>query len=251
MELSIESVKSPILITGAGGGLGTTLVELLLRAGYTRVICHHRERSEALKGILDKHGVDPESSLVAAELTDEHQVADMHRRIHQRHGPLYGLINLAGGSSNGVSWKLSTADFRRVIDTNLLTTFLCCREFVPEMREQGYGRIVNISSVVGLTGVPGAAHYCAAKAAVLGFTKALALELAPRNVIVSAVALGYFEHGLIHSIPAEHQERIRASIPARRFGNGCELAGLLTYLLGDSGGYSGGQVYHLNGGLHT
>ena len=243
--------QSPVLITGAGGGIGVALAASLLEAGYEKVLFHYRRRSESILQLLDTYKIDPEGSLFRAELTDEEQVANMHREIRETHGPLYGLINVAGGSTNAMSWKMSRSDFQRVIDDNLLTTFLCCRQFIPEMREQGRGRIVNISSVVGFSGAAGAAHYCAAKAGIVGFTKALALELAPKHVVVSALALGYFDYGLIHSIPAEQREQIRNGIPARRFGNCKELGGMVQFLLGEAGGYSSGQVYHLNGGLYA
>ena len=242
--------QAPVLITGAGGGMGSGLAALLLEAGYERLIFHHRRRSEAILAVLRRYDIDPVKSLVCAELTDEEQVERMHDQIHEQHGPLYGLVNVAGGSSNALSWKMSRAEFQQVIDTNLLTTFLCSRAFIPEMREQGRGRIVNIASVVGFTGVAGAAHYCAAKAGIVGLTKALALELAPKNVLVSAIALGYFDDGLIHAVPEDQQERIRERIPLRRFGNCEELGGMVQFLLSSAGSYSSGQVYHLNGGLY-
>jgi 3-oxoacyl-[acyl-carrier protein] reductase len=119
------------------------------------------------------------------------------------------------------------------------------------MREQQRGRIINISSVVAYTGIAGAAHYAAAKAAVIGFTKSLALELAARNVVVSAVALGYFDYGLIHDVPDGLQQEIKSRIPARRFGVRDEFGGLIAYLLSDAGAYAGAQVFHLNGGLYS
>jgi NAD(P)-dependent dehydrogenase (short-subunit alcohol dehydrogenase family) len=253
MNVETESCakQAPILVTGAGGGIGASLAAMLLEAGYQRLLFHYRQRSQAILEVLERYDVDRDRALFCAELTDEQQVERMHDEIREKHGPLYGLINVAGGSSNAMSWKMSRSEFQEVIDANLLTTFLCCREFIPEMREQGRGRIVNISSVVGFTGVAGAAHYCAAKAGVVGLTKALALELAPKHVIVSALALGYFDYGLIHTIPVEQQERLRAGIPARRFGNCQELGGMIRYLLSEAGAYSAGQVYHLNGGLYS
>jgi 3-oxoacyl-[acyl-carrier protein] reductase len=243
-----DARQAPILVTGAGGALGAGLAALLLEAGYERLIFHHRRRSEAILDVLRRYDIDRDR-LFCAELTDEAQVERMHAEIREKHGPLYGLINLAGGTSNALSWKMSRGEFQQVIDANLLTTFLCSRAFIPEMREQGRGRIVNITSVVGFMGVAGAAHYCAAKAGVVGLTKSLALELAPKNVLVSAIALGYFDDGLIHAVPAEQQAQIRDRIPVRRFGTCQELAGMVRYLLSDAGGYSSGQVYHLNGGL--
>ena len=240
-----------VLITGASGGIGKALISLLIEAGWRNIVCQYCTRPDGIAEVLTHHELDPRERLFCADLTDETQAAEMHRRIQTAFGPLYGLVTLAGGSSNGVSWKLSTEEFRRILDVNLMSTFLTCREFIPEMREQARGRIINISSVVAYTGAAGTAHYAAAKAAVIGLSKSLALELAPKHIPVSVIALGYFQYGLINTIPQEHQDRIKSQIPAQRFGEAAELAGLVLYLLNESGAYSSGQVYHLNGGLYT
>jgi NAD(P)-dependent dehydrogenase (short-subunit alcohol dehydrogenase family) len=240
-----------VLITGASGGLGVALTEHLLSAGWTNLVCQYRSRPERIAAVLSAAGLDPCERLLQADLTEEPQLGALHEAIRQSFGPVFGLVNLAGASSNGMSWKLSREQFQRVLDDNLLSAFLTCREFTPEMRERQRGRIVNVSSVVAYTGVAGAAHYAAAKAAVVGFSKSLALELAPKQIAVSIVALGYLNYGLIHSVPPEQQEQIKARIPARRFGAREELGGLITYLLSEAGAYAGGQVFHLNGGLYS
>lgn len=240
-----------VLITGASGGIGKVLTALLIEAGWRNIVCQYSTRPDGIAEVLSRYEIDPRERLFRADLTDESQAAEMHRRIRSSFGALYGLITLAGASSNGVSWKLSADEFRRIVDVNLLSTFLTCREFIPEMREQATGRIINISSVVAYTGAAGTSHYAAAKAAVIGLSKSLALELAPKHIPVSVIALGYFQYGLINTIPPEHQDRIKSQIPVQRFGDAAELAGLVSYLLNESGAYSGGQVYHLNGGLYT
>jgi 3-oxoacyl-[acyl-carrier protein] reductase len=240
-----------VLITGASGGIGKALAALLIEAGWRNIVCQYNTRPDGIGEVLSSHGLDPEERLIRADLTDETQAAEMRRRIRSTFGPLYGLVTLAGGSSNSMSWKLSMEEFRRILDVNLISTFLTCREFIPEMREQARGRIINISSVVACTGAAGTAHYAAAKAAVIGLSKSMALELAPKHIPVSVIALGYFQYGLINTIPQEHQDRIKSHIPAQRFGEAAELAGLVLYLLNESGNYSGAQVYHLNGGLYS
>jgi 3-oxoacyl-[acyl-carrier protein] reductase len=245
------SIEDVVVITGASGGIGVALSEHLLKSGYRNLVCHYRSRPGEIGEVLRKHGLDPEERLVQADLLEEAQVASMRRRIEDRVGPVYGLVNLVGGSTNAMSWKLSARQFRETLDLNLTTTFLACREFIPGMRERAAGRIVNISSVVAYSGAAGAAHYGAAKAAIIGFSRGLALELIPKNVVVSVVALGYFQHGLINSIPEDIQAEIRSRIPARRFGTGEEVGGLVEFLLGKGGAYSSGQVYHLNGGLYS
>jgi 3-oxoacyl-[acyl-carrier protein] reductase len=240
-----------ILITGASGGIGVAMTQSLLAAGWRNIVCQYKTRQSSIAAVLVEHGIDHEKRLICADLTDEDQVADVHSKIHEAFGPVYGLVNLAGNTSNQLSWKLSKHEFQEVLDANLLSTFLVCREFTPDMRDQHCGRVINVSSVVAFTGAPGASHYCAAKAAIVGFSKSLALELAPRNIAVSVVALGYFEYGMIQTISTELQDQIRAKIPARRFGTAPELSALVSYLLSESGAYSCGQVYHLNGGLYS
>jgi NAD(P)-dependent dehydrogenase (short-subunit alcohol dehydrogenase family) len=240
-----------ILVTGASGGVGVPLVEHLLENGWRNVLCHYRTHSGSIAKLLEQHGIDPAGRLFQADLTCEEQVARLRESAERVAGPLFGLVNLAGGSTNRMSWKISRAEFHQVIDQNLLTTFLTCREFTPSMREQGRGRMINISSVVAYTGAAGAAHYCAAKAAIVGFSRALSVELAPKGIAVSVIALGYLQYGLIRSIPEEQREQLKARIPAARFGSASELGGLVRYLLSDAGAYSNGQVYHLNGGIYS
>jgi len=240
-----------ILITGASGGIGLALTDALLTSSGYNMVCHYRTRETAIAELLRNRGMDPGRHLVRAELTNEDEVAQLQATVHQRFGPLYGLINLAGASSNAMTWKMTKAQFEEAVSDNLMTTFLTCRQFIPEMREQNRGRIINISSVVAHTGVAGASHYCAAKAGIIGFTKAMARELAPRNISASVIALGYFDYGMIHTIPEQLRESIRQTIPAQHFGNIDSLAGLISFLLGEAGSYAGGQVYNLNGGLYS
>ena len=240
-----------VLVTGASGGVGASVSEFLLQSGWRNLACQYRSNPDAIAAVLGRYGLDPCQRLLRADLTDENDIASLRQSVKERFGSVYGLVNLAGGSSNRMSWKMSRQEFQQIIDVNLMTTFLTCREFIPEMREQAGGRIVNISSVVAHTGVVGASHYSAAKAGIVGFSKSLALELAPKNIAVTVVALGYFDYGLIHSIPAEQRELIRGRIPVQQFGQAEHLGGLLSFLLSDAGAYSSGQIYHLNGGLYS
>jgi 3-oxoacyl-[acyl-carrier protein] reductase len=239
-----------VVITGASGGIGTRLTEYLLNTGWRNIVCHYRYRRDPIAQILSKHGLDPNHRLVQADLCNEADVRAVREHVESM-GYVYGLINVAGGSTNKMSWQLSTDEFRHVIDQNLVTTFHACREFTPGLRQQGRGRIINISSVVAYTGAVGASHYCAAKAAIAGFTRALALELAPRKVSVSAIALGYFQYGLIETLTDDIKQAVRDRIPVGSFGDIDSLGGLVTFLLDESGSYASGQIYHLNGGMYT
>lgn len=246
--MKIKGKDRAILVTGANGGIGLGVTAALLDLGYDVACAYHTERGR-LEALLERHNLDPDRYTFRADLTSESDVAAMHTAIGERFGDLWGLVNVAGGSSNSMSWKLPLEEFRRVVEVNLISTFLCVREFAPAMRERGSGRIINISSVVGETGVAGASHYAAAKAAIVGFTKSIALELAARHVTANAIALGYFDVGLIESVPAAMRQQILEQIPWRRLGTAAEVGALVAYLLSDSAEYATGQTFSLNGGL--
>jgi len=239
----------PVLVTGANGGIGLGIVRALLENGHRAVACHYHSRSDRLDALLRERGLDPATYAHAGDLTDEDAVAAMHAAFGERFGTFWGVVNVAGASSNAMSWRMPLAEFKRIVDANLVSTFLCTRAYAPEMRERGGGRIINFASVVAEIGVAGVSHYGAAKAAILGFTKSAAIELAPRGVTVNALALGYIEVGLIDTIPAPIQAQLLETIPTKRFGRVAEIAALVRYLLADESAYATGHTFRLNGGL--
>jgi NAD(P)-dependent dehydrogenase (short-subunit alcohol dehydrogenase family) len=247
----MKSVKDGVIVlTGAGGGLGTNLTTYFLEQGYKKLALVGRGRIDGLAELLVRADLDPERHIFQAELSDETQVAGLRKSIEEKLGPVKCLINLAGASTNGLSWKLTKEEFLKIIDDNLISTFVCCKEFIPGMRERGDGRIVNVSSVVASTGVAGASHYSAAKAGILGFTRSLALELAAKKITVNTISLGYFQHGLIDHVSEELQSAIKEKIPLKRFGTAAEIGGALDFLLSPQGAYTTGQDIHINGGLY-
>lgn len=248
--MSADTFNKTVVLTGAGGGIGVALADYLLGAGVTRVALQYRSSSDELFEVVRKHGLDPGDHCFRADLTSEGDVRALGESVTASFGPAWGLINLAGSTSNGLSWKLSLEDFQSVVGDSLTSTFLTCREFVPAMREARGGRIINVSSVVAFSGVAGSSHYCAAKAGVVGFTKALARELYPRGITANVLALGYFEYGMIYTIPEELRDDILQQIPAGRFGSATEIGATMVHLLGDGSAYTNGQVLHVNGGMY-
>jgi 3-oxoacyl-[acyl-carrier protein] reductase len=242
--------RRTVVLTGAGGGIGVALADELLSRGTTSLVLHHRSPAPELIEMVRRHGLDPARLCFQGDLAVEEQARAFGEAVIAGFGAPWGVINLAGASSNGVSWKLSLEDFERVMGANMTTTFLTCREFIPAMRAAGGGRIINTSSVVAFSGVAGASHYCAAKAAVAGFTKALAVELSSKAITANVLALGYFDYGMLYTVPEELREGIRGQIPAGRFGTAMEIAGTVGHLLSDEGAYTTGQVLHLNGGMY-
>ncbi len=249
-ETAVVKSERPVLLTGASGGIGLALVDELLGRGHRALLCQYRSSGEQLAETVRKHGLDPGAHCYQANLADEQDVDSLGEAIEGRHGAIWGLVNLAGSTSNGLSWKLSLADFQRAVEDSLISTFLTCRRFVPSMRDARGGRIVNVSSVVAFAGVAGAAHYGAAKAGVVGFTKSIARELAARQVTANVLALGYYDYGMMYTIPEDLREQICASIPLGRLGTAGEIAGMLSFLLSDEGAYTTGQILHANGGLY-
>lgn len=236
-----------ILLTGANGGIAQHIARHLLELGRRDIVLHYRSDRNNIDALLAEFSL-PESHACRADLCDETSVEALRERIERHYGLVTRLVNVAGSSTNAVSWKLSAENFTKVLNDNLLSTFLCCKAFVPGMRERRFGRIVNFSSIVGSTGVPGASHYAAAKAGIVGFTKSLALEVANRSIVVNALALGYFDTGLIADVPDAMQAELKARIPAGRFGSRHDVGSAVEFLLGDGVGFMTGQVIHLNGG---
>ena len=244
-----EHMKHTTLITGSNGGIGLVVAEHLLAKGARSLAFQYRSSSDKIAECLKRFDLDPAKHLFKADLCSEGDVASLRGSIEANLGPVWGLVNIAGGSSNSLSWKTPLAEFRKVVDDNLTSTFLASREFIPGMRAMESGRIINISSVVASTGAPGAAHYCAAKGAVASYTKALSLELAPKKITANTIALGYFQYGLIDQVNEQLQAEIKERIPLKRFGLGSEVGGLIKYLLSDESAFITGQIIHLNGGL--
>jgi 3-oxoacyl-[acyl-carrier protein] reductase len=239
-----------ILITGTNGGVGQFVANYLLSQGERNIICHYRSENERVLSLLKKFDLDPAKHSINADLVDEKSVEAMALTIKNNGQSIDRLVNVAGSSSNAMSWKMSKNDFMRVIEDSLLTSFLCSKVFIPDMREKKYGRIINFSSIVGFSGMPGASHYAAAKAGLVGFTKSLSLELANKNITVNALALGYFNAGLIDSVSLDLQAEIIKKIPAGRFGEEKDIGAAVKYLLSPEAQFLTGQVIHLNGGQY-
>jgi 3-oxoacyl-[acyl-carrier protein] reductase len=248
--LGANPIDKTVVLTGASGGIGAALADYLLEHGVTRLALQYRSESDELFAVVRRHGLDPEKHCFRADLTNADDVSTLGERIGTAFGPTWGLINLAGSTSNGLSWKLSLEEFQNVLSNNLTTTFLACREFIPTMREADDGRIINISSVVAFSGVAGASHYCAAKAGIVGFTKAIARELSSRHVTANVLALGYFEYGMLYTVPENLRETIRQQIPVGRFGTAAEIGATVLHLLSPDSSYTTGQVLHINGGMY-
>lgn len=231
-----------IFITGATGGLGTAMVRHFETTGV-RLALHAYQQ--------DTFDVACEHAWFQADLRDEAGIPALVRQVLDRFGRIDVLINNAGISRNGLSWKLDAADWNDVMAINLSAPFHLMKAVLPGMRAQQHGRIISISSVVAQTGVAGTAAYAASKAGLLGLTKTVAKETATSGITVNALALGYFDSGMISEVSPELQEQIRLQIPKQRLGSVDTILTTIDWLLQPASDYVTGQTISLNGGLHS
>lgn len=235
--------KKTILITGASGGLGTALANWFQKDSY-RLVLHYFDHPPLMDE--SEHVVH-----IKSDFRDSRQVEQMLDFLDRLPGGVDIILNNAGISRSAVSWMVANVDWDETLAVNLTAPFLLIKNRIPYMRSSAYGRIINVSSVVAQCGNPGTAAYAASKAGLIGLTKTLAKELAPSHITVNALALGYFETGMISDIPNDQLERIIASIPSGRLGSTDTVCKTIEWLLSDEAEYVTGQVINLNGGLHS
>jgi 3-oxoacyl-[acyl-carrier protein] reductase len=233
------------LVTGASGGIGEAIARALHAAGAT--VGLHGTRRERLDALAAELG--DRTLVLTADLTDRDQVKALGEKAEADLGGVDILVNNAGITRDGLFVRMSDADWDAVLEVNLTSAFRLTRELTHPMMRRRHGRIVNITSVVGVTGNPGQANYCASKAGMIGFTKSLAQEIATRNVTVNCVAPGFIESAMTEKLNDKQKEAIMGAIPSRRMGTGAEVAAAVVFLASQEAGYVTGQTIHVNGGM--
>jgi len=238
------------LITGATGGLGTAMVKQLLDDGY-RVIANYRNPQKAAqwKAELAAQGYEPQ--LYQADVTDYEQVQAMVQKIEEEIGSIDILVNNAGITRDGSFYKMSRADWDAVLQTNLYSVFNCTRNVINSMIANGFGRIINISSVNGQRAQFGQVNYAAAKAGMHGFTKTLAIEVARKGITVNTISPGYIATDMVMAVKPEIRDKIVANIPVGRLGGTEEIAHLVSFLASPKASFITGANYAINGGQHV
>lgn len=237
------------VVTGASRGIGKAIALALAQAG-AGVILVARDRGPLDQLALEIGEAGGRALVLAADITDEEQVTALRQEIAGRHGDMQILVNNAGVNLRKPITEFTLEEWRRVLDTNLVGPFLMCRALVPLMIGSGYGRILNLTSMLSHVALPGRTAYCASKAGLLGFTRALALELAPQRITVNGISPGPVATEMNRPLleDPELQQQFTARIPLGRWGTVEEVAGLAVYLCSEAAGFVTGTDFVIDGG---
>ena len=233
------------LITGASGGIGEEIAKALHAQGA--IVGLHGTRREKLEALAMQLG--ERVRIFTADISDRAAIKPLAEAAEAELGGVDILVNNAGITRDGLMMRMSDEDWDSVLNINLNAAFRLTREFVPPMLKRRYGRIINISSVVGTTGNAGQANYVASKAGMEGFTKALASEVATRNITANCVAPGFIESAMTEKLNDKQREGLLVKIPAKRMGTAPEVAAAVAFLASSEASYITGLTLHVNGGM--
>ncbi|WP_099866303.1 3-oxoacyl-[acyl-carrier-protein] reductase [Pararhizobium haloflavum] len=233
------------LVTGASGGIGEAIARMLHAQGAT--VGLHGTRAEKLEALASE--LSERVKVFPADLADRDAVKALGESAEKDLEGVDILVNNAGITKDGLFVRMSDDDWDKVLEVNLTAVFRLTRELTHPMMRRRHGRIINITSVVGVTGNPGQANYCASKAGMIGFSKSLAQEIASRNVTVNCVAPGFIESAMTEKLNDKQKDAILSAIPSKRMGKGDEVASAVAYLASQEAAYVTGQTIHVNGGM--
>lgn len=233
------------LITGASGGIGGAIARVLHGAGAT--VGLSGTRTEPLETLASELG--ERAHVLPCNLSDKDAVEALPKQAIAAMGSLNILVNNAGITRDQIFMRMSDEEWQSVLDVNLTSTMRLCRGVMRPMMKARWGRIINISSIVGATGNPGQANYAASKAGVIGMTKSIAYEVASRGITANAVAPGFIATAMTDKLTDEQKAKINGQIPAARMGEPDEIASAVLYLASDEAGYVTGTTLHVNGGM--
>lgn len=237
------------LVTGSSRGIGRAIALELGRKGVHIAVNYagNENRAAAVVNELQELGV--KAIKIKANVANEDEVKNMIKEIVKEFGRLDILVNNAGITRDNLLMRMKVEEFDQVIETNLKGAFLCTKAVTRQMMKQRYGKIINIASIVGVSGNPGQANYVAAKAGLIGLTKSTAKELATRNILVNAVAPGFITTDMTDILTEDQKEAILSTIPLEKLGEPEDIANVVCFLASDKAKYITGQTIHVDGGM--
>lgn len=237
------------LITGATRGIGKQIALTLAKEGFSIAMNYRTENEELLEAKKEIENLGVECVCVQADVSQFEDCKNMIKQTIEKLGKIDVVVNNAGITKDGLIMRMKEEDFTQVIDINLTGTFNVTRNVIPYMIKQKSGRIINISSVVGITGNAGQTNYSASKAGIIGFTKSLAREVASRNILVNAVAPGFIATDMTSVLSDAVKETINTQIPLKRMGSAQDVANIVKFLTSEDSSYVTGQVIQVDGGM--
>ncbi len=233
------------LVTGATGGIGSAVARALYAQGA--MVALSGRRIEALEALAADLG--DRAKAVPGDLSDAQSVAELPVRAEEALGQLDILVNNAGLTHDNLAMRMKEDQWDEVIQINLTSTFRLSKAVLRGMMKRRWGRIINISSIVGVTGNPGQANYAASKAGIIGMTKSIAQEVATRGITANCIAPGFIETAMTDELDEAQKERLLGAIPAGRLGESMDVASSVVFLASNEASYITGQTLHVNGGM--
>lgn len=237
------------LVTGASRGIGREIALQLAREGCNVAVNYSGSEAKANEVVDEIKGLGREAIAVQCNVSDSDAVQAMVKETIGQFGSLDILVNNAGITKDNLLMRMKEAEWDDVININLKGVFLCTKAVTRQMMKQRSGRIINISSIVGVSGNPGQANYVAAKSGVIGLTKTTAKELAPRGITVNAIAPGFISTDMTDQLPEDVRNEMLKQIPLSRFGDPQDIAKVVTFVASESASYMTGQTLHIDGGM--
>lgn len=237
------------LVTGASRGIGRSIALEFGRQGANVAVNYAGNAEKAAEVVAELKGLGVNAIDIQADVADEKSVKDMVKKVISEFGSLHILVNNAGITRDNLLMRMKADDFDQVINTNLKGAFLCTKAVTRQMMRQREGKIINVASIVGVSGNPGQANYVAAKAGVIGLTKSTAQELASRQILVNAVAPGFISTDMTDELTDEQREAILQNVPLNKLGKPDDVANVVRFLASDDANYITGQTIRIDGGM--
>ena len=245
----MENIKKVALITGATRGIGKQIAITLAKEGYNIALNYRKENEDLENAKKEIAELGVEVLAVQGDVSKYEDCERFVKEIIEKFGHIDVLVNNAGITRDCLLIRMKEEDFKQVIDTNLGGTYNVTKNVISYMMKAHSGRIINISSVVGIVGNAGQTNYSASKAGIIGFTKSLAKEVASRNILVNAIAPGFIETDMTGVLKEEIKNEIAKNIPMKRMGSAQEVAKVVKFLTSDDSSYITGQVINVDGGM--